>query len=259
MPRYPAKAPRSSSAPAGGVAAVDRALLLLTAFRAGDVSLSLAELAARASLVKSTALRLLASLAHFGLMRRLDDGRYALGSEVARLNAAYTASFSLEGVVMPALRKLVEETKESAAFHARQGDLRLCLYRVNSPQPVRDHVEVGHLLPLDRGAGGRVLMAFSGAKGAIYDRIRNEGVAALAGDRSPALAGISAPVFRPMGELVGAVTLSMPANRFRKSHVPKVKAAAAGITAALGGRPAGEASSSRAVPAATAARSRGCR
>jgi hypothetical protein len=41
-------------------------------------------------------------------------------------------------------------------------------------------------------------MAFSGARGALYDRVRAEGVAALVGDRSPELAGISAPVFRAM-------------------------------------------------------------
>jgi len=235
MPRYPASAPRKSSAGAGGVAAVDRALLLLTAFRAGDRSLSLTELAGRARLVKSTTLRLIASLAHFGLVQRLEDGRYALGPEVARLQTVYTASFPLETVVPPVLRALAAQTRESAAFHVRQGDKRLCLYRVDSPQPIRDHVRVGDLLPLDRGAGGRVLMAFSGSRGALYERVRKDGVAALVGDRSPELAGISAPVFQAGGEIAGAVTLTMPASRFRKSQVAPVKAAARAITIALGG------------------------
>src|SRR5262245_15110 len=125
MPRYPTQAPRRSSAEAGGVAAVDRALLLLGAFREGDRSLALGDLAARAHLVKSTALRLLASLAHFGLVQRLEDGRYALGPEVARLQSIYTASFSLEEAVLPALRRLAERTRESAVYHVRQGDRRL--------------------------------------------------------------------------------------------------------------------------------------
>ena len=142
MPRYPAAPPQKSSAEAGGVAAVDRALMLLAAFREGDRSLSLIELAGRTQRVKSTALRLLASLIHFGLVQRLDDGRYALGPEVARLQSIYTASFSLEAVVMPVLRGLVDRTRESAAFHVRQGELRLCLYRVDSPQPIRYHVQV---------------------------------------------------------------------------------------------------------------------
>ena len=235
MPRYPAQVPRKSSAEAGGVAAVDRALLLLTAFKTGDRSLGLVELAERAQLVKSTTLRLLASLTHFGLVQRLDDGRYALGPEVARLQSIYTTSFSLEAIVMPALRELVRQTRETAVYHVRQGDTRLVLYRVESPQQLRDHVQVGDLMPLDRGAGGRVISAWSGAKGALYDRIRKEGVVALVGDRSPDLAGIAAPVFRPQGELAGAVTLTMPAHRFKKSYVAPVRAAARTITQALGG------------------------
>jgi len=235
MPRYPVKEPQVSSAGSGGVAAVDRALLLLASFRTGDRSLSLAELAGRAGLVKSTTLRLLASLAHFGFVRKMDDGRYALGPEVARLQAVYTASFSLEGAVLPVLRDLVQRTRESAIYHVRQGDARLCLYRVDSPQPLRDHVQVGDLLPLDRGAGGRVLLAFSGARGAIYERIRHEKVAAIVGDRSKDLAGIAAPVFKAGGELAGAITLTMPAARYSERYIAHVRAAADRVTRALGG------------------------
>ena len=234
MPRYKTAPPRNSSADSGGVAAVDRALMLLAAFHEGDRSLSLIELAERTRLVKSTALRLLASLIHFGLVQRLEDGRYALGPEVARLQSIYTASFSLERIVMPVLRDLVQRTRESAVYHVRQGDMRLCLYRVDSPRPIRDHVQVGDLVPLNRGAGGRVLMAFSGARGAIYERIRKEGYAALVGDRSPELAGISAPVFKAQGELVAAVTLTMPANRFEKELIEPTRQAARAISAKLG-------------------------
>ena len=237
MPRYPTQAPLKSSAEAGGVAAVDRALLLLAAFRTGDTALPLADLAERAQLVKSTALRLLASLVHFRLVQRLPDGRYALGPEIARLQGVYTGSFSMEAVVVPALRDLVRETRETAVYHVRQGDTRLVLYRVESPQPVRDHVQVGDLMPLGRGAGGRVISAYSGAKGALYDQIRKDGFVALVGDRSPDLAGIAAPVFGATGDLAGAVTLTMPANRFRKSYAAAVKAAAREITSKLGGTP----------------------
>ena len=234
MPRYPTAPPNKSSADAGGVAAVDRALMVLAAFREGDRALSLPEIAQRTALVKSTALRLLASLIHFDLVQKLEDGRYALGPEVARLHSVYTATFSLEGVVMPVLRGLVERTKESAAFHVLQGDRRVVLHRVDSPQPIRYHVSVGEVMPIDRGAGGRVLTAFSGAKGAIYEKIRKDGVAALVGDRYPDLAGISAPVFKAGGELAGAVTLTMPASRFRKEQIEPVKRAARAVSEKLG-------------------------
>lgn len=234
MPRYPSRGPANASAE--GVAAVDRALMLLTSFRDGDRALGLPELVERTGLVKSTALRLLASLIHFGLVQRQEDGRYALGSEVARLQSVYTASFSLEAIVMPALRELVRVTRESAVYHVRQGDARLCLYRVASPQPIRDHAQVGDLFPLDRGAGGRVISAFSGGRSALHARIRREGYAALVGDRTPEVAGIAAPVFGAQGELAGAVTLTMPSTRFDETHVEPTIAAARRISTQLGFR-----------------------
>lgn len=101
----------------GGVAAVDRALSLLAAFRDGDDGLTLAQLSERTRLYKSTVLRLLASLEHGGWVLRLDDGRYAVGPAVARLNTVYARHFSLDSVVMPVLRTLVQATGESAAYH----------------------------------------------------------------------------------------------------------------------------------------------
>ena len=238
MPRYPSTAPERSSAESGGVTAVDRALSLLAAFREGDRSLSLPDLVERTGLVKSTVLRGLASLAHFALVQRLPDGRYGLGPEVARLQSIYTRSFSLEQVVLPVLEDLVARTRESAVYHVRQGDLRLVLYRVDSPEPIRDHVRPGDVMPLDRGAGGRVLMAFAGAEGSLYDRIRREGSVAVVGDRSPDLAGMAAPVFDAAGELAGAVTLTMPTSRFDNAHLAAVKDAARAISTRLGHYPA---------------------
>jgi len=219
----------------GGAAAVDRALTLLTLFGSTRAPMTLRELAELSRLYKSTVLRLLASLEHAGLVLHAADGRYVLGPTIARLNAAYMASFSLEAVVMPELRALVGRTTESAAYHIRQGDQRICLYRVDSTQPVRDHIRVGDVMPLDKGAGGRVLMAFAGAKGDLYDAIRRERVAVLAGDRVPELAGISAPVFDASGNLTGAVTLTMPAARLDPLQSADVLDAARRITEHLGG------------------------
>lgn len=218
----------------GGTAAVDRALSLLAALQPGEESIGLQELAERTRQHKSTVLRLLASLLHAQLMLRTDEGRYRLGPGVARLYAVYASSFSLERVVMPELRTLVARTGESAAFHVRQGDARLCLYRVDSPQPVRDHIRAGDLLPLDKGAGGHVLLAFAGAKGALYDQVRKEGVLALTGDRVPQLAGISAPCFDARQQLAGAVTLTMPVERLQPGQREYVVQAARAISSALG-------------------------
>lgn len=236
-PRSDPPAPALDTAP-GGAAAVDRALALLLAFAAGDSALALAELARRTGLHKSTALRLLASLAHAGLVERLPDARWRLGAELARLAAVRAGSSTLDASVRVALEALVAATGESASFHVIHGAQRLCLVRVDSPHVLRDHIRAGDLLPLDRGAGGRVLRAFSGARGTIAARIRRDGVVVLEGDRVEGLAGVSSPVFGAGGALVGAITLTMPAARLRRSHAPAVKAAAAELSRRLGGAPA---------------------
>jgi DNA-binding IclR family transcriptional regulator len=233
----------------GGVAAVDRALSLLAAFRAGEEPLSLAQLAQRTGLHKSTALRLLASLEHSLLIERSDRGHYSLGRGVQHLHQVFQSNSSLEQAVMPALRKLVERTGESAALHARWGGLdnpqRISLFRVDSPRPIRDHHLVGDILPMTGGTGARVLMAFdpelsthqSESLTKLLKLIRKRGFHAAIGDRDPEVAGISAPVFkRAAGEriLVGALVLTMPASRYDEKHIAVLVDAAREISSALG-------------------------
>jgi DNA-binding IclR family transcriptional regulator len=235
MPRYPSQAPRITSSKEGGVVAVDRALLLLTAFQEGERSVSLQQLTDRSGLVRSTVLRMLVSLQHFQLVRRLDDNRYVLGPAIPRLNRVFVSSFQLESVVPQALVALVDQTRESASFHVRQGNMRLQLYRVHSPQPLSESSQVGDVFPLTKGSGGRVMLAFAGVTGALYDRVRTERVLSLVGERVPEIAGISAPVFDGTNALVGVITITVPTIRYRPELVEQVKTAAMAVTAALGG------------------------
>jgi DNA-binding IclR family transcriptional regulator len=232
-PRLPALA--DEHAAEGGVATLDRALSILGAFSMNRPSPSLAEIAAHTRISKSTLLRMLASLQHAGLVLKQADGHYVLGAAVERLQRVRAVSVSVETVVMPVLRELAAATGESASYYVRQGDQRLCLLRVDSPRPVRDHLQVGALLPLNRGAAGRVLLAFSGAQGAVYAGIRRDGVAVLAGDRLAEIAGVAAPIFDANGGLAGALSLSMPVQRLLPSLADPVRRAAEKITRLLGG------------------------
>lgn len=237
----PKKSPHASvadeQAAPGGAAAVDRAISLLAAFRTGDKALSVSELAERTRLYKSTVLRLLASLAHGRLVQRTASGQWSLGPELSRLAAIYSASFSMEDVVLPEMRELVNRTQESVAFHVRQGQQRLVLFRVDSPQLLRDHVRAGDLLPLDRGAGGRILMAYAGEKGRLYDQARQDGYVMVSGDRIPGLVGISAPVWNSAQEVAGALTLTAPEQRVQPFFVDALRQSARRLTELLGGTP----------------------
>lgn len=218
-----------------GVASVDKALTILRLFRSDKPKWSLIEISEATGLYKSTALRMLASLENSLLVIKRSDGTYTLGPTIAALNTAYQHKQSLETVVMPVLEYLMKVTKESAAFHVRQGDKRLCLYRVDSNQALRDHIKVGDLLPIDKGAGGKVLMAFEGATGKTAAQIRKNMVLAVSGDRVKEISGISAPVFNSEG-LIGVITLTMPTYRFNPKQADLVKASAEKLTRLLGGK-----------------------
>ncbi len=247
MPKRPAvPALADQNAAEGGIATLDRALSLLHCFSAAQPVQTLAELAGRSRISKSTVLRMLASLAHAHMAQRLPDGRWTVGAEVERLHRVFAASFSLESVVMPALQALVDATQESAAYYVPHGTQRLCLYRVDSPRPVRDNQKPGDLLPLDRGAGGRILQAYGGrdgggvgghaGDGTLGAKIRREQVVVLVGDRVPELAGLAAPVFGADGTLAGAVTLTMPTERLDRGYALPVQMAGRAITERIGGR-----------------------
>jgi DNA-binding IclR family transcriptional regulator len=229
--------PRIAPSDHGGAATADRVLSLLAAFRAGDSDLTLAELASRTGLYKSTALRLLRSLEAAKLINVTEKGAFCLGGEILRLHAVFSAAGGMGAVVMPILRDLVVETKETAALHVRRGKHRVRLYVADSPQPLREHVVFGEELPLERGAGGLVLRAFSENGKGMLRTIRHQGYALSIGGRIPELSGIAAPVFEAGGELVGALTLTMPTQRWKASWRKLVVAKAAELTIALGGKP----------------------
>lgn len=227
-----------------GVAAVNRALSLLAAFSTERPALTLAQLAGHTGLYKSTILRLAESLEAFGYLARGPTGVFALGPAPLRLAALYRRDLHPAEVVMPVLRELAAATQESAALYVRAGTERLCAYRAGSPRAVSDTVRAGELLPLDKGAGGRVLLAFDAAqpaRGARHDEIRRAMFALTLGERSRETAAMACPVFGPDRRLEGALSLSGPIQRFSSSAVATMRtelfAAAGVLTIGLGGDP----------------------
>lgn len=222
-----------------GVAAVDRALAVLAAFREGDEELTLAEMAERTGMYKSTILRLCASLERHGYLHRLDGAGYRLGPTPMRLASLYQRSFRLADLVVPVLHDLVRRSGESASFYVREEAVRVCLHRVDSPRSIREHVREGDHLPLDKGAAGRVLLAFSGEEGEVYARIRRRYVTATFGERDRETAAVAAPVFRIGQELAGALSVSGPVYRFPPRTAARIAAlvlgAAGDLTVTLGG------------------------
>lgn len=206
---------------AGGVIAVTRALSLMEAFALGESTLSLAEMSRRAGIHKTTALRLARTLAMSQYMVQAEDGQWRLGPAAGWLGARYQAGFDVNRVVEPALHELVKLTGESASFYVREGEIRSCVARVEGPQSVRHNVRIGERLPLNRGAPGRVILAFSGAPGEPYESIRERGYHISLGEREAEVASVAAPVFGLNWRLLGSMCISGPSSRLTKTKLEK--------------------------------------
>jgi DNA-binding IclR family transcriptional regulator len=214
---------------------------VLAAFESSADGLTLKALATATDMYESTVLRLLGSLLNAGFVKRLPDGRYVVGPRVLPLAEMYRRTFRLSDYVLPRLRALSEATGECAGLYVREGHQRVCLHHVQPQRTVRSHVVEGAVFPLDRGAAGRVILAFDeGLPGAPYDAIRRKGYAITKKERDPESAALACPVFGPGMRLVGAVSLVIPFYRFSQkvaaSALPAVQAQAAALTADLGGR-----------------------
>lgn len=222
-----------------GVASVNRALTLLAAFSLDKPALSLAQLAAKTGLYKSTILRLASSLTAFGYLTRTGEGVFMLGPAPLQLANVYKRGMHPAEQVMPLLRLLVQDTGESASLYLRAGQMRLCAYRVPSPHALTDNVQEGDLLPLHQGAGGQVLLAFTDGKSMRHEAIRQRLVVVTRGERAADTAAVAVPVFTNAHYLYGALSLSGPVARFTPDAVTIMRRAlldaAQTLTLSLGG------------------------
>lgn len=199
---------------AKGVEAVDRALKILDCFGPDRQEISLAELAKLTEFYKSTILRLAVSLERFGYLVRGETGMFRLGPTTWRLGSCYRQSFDLAEILRPELQSLSESTNETASFYIREGDSRVCLYRVEPARAIRHSIEEGASMPLERGASGKVLLAYSGEEFEEAKRIRENGYAVSLGERDVEVAALSVPLISQTGKLVGALSVSGLITRF---------------------------------------------
>jgi DNA-binding IclR family transcriptional regulator len=212
---------RGTASAVKGVPSAERALAVLTAFRQGDGALSLADLAKRTGLVKSTIMRLAVSLQHYQLLARLPDGRYRLDAGILRLGVTYQQAFNLQDHVLPVLERLAAATGETATFYVRHGEERLCLFRVESSNPIRMRVQPGDIRPMDDSAISQVLRRYETQP--ANDRA-GDGVALYtSGVADPHTAALATPVFGADAALVGGLAIAGPATRLTPERAQALK------------------------------------
>jgi DNA-binding IclR family transcriptional regulator len=204
--------------PRSGVQTVDRAVGILDAVaRAAPCTLN--DLVRETGLARPTAHRLAVALEDHGLVVRDGDGRFRLGARLVGWGAAAGAALALVEPARAILQRLSADTGESAQLYVREGDQRVCVVTHERPTGLRDTVPLGAVMPLTRGSGGRVLLAWADDRdrfdvdSGLLANVRETGWAATVGEREPGVASVSAPV-RVGSHVVAALGVSGPAERF---------------------------------------------
>ncbi len=247
------------------VVALERGLTILQTLAGSDRPLGLQEVAARASIPKTTAFRLLATLEGRGFVERSGEGGYRLGLRAIQLGQVAGTGINLRRAAQPVLQRLhhlSEDTVNLAAWHARQ---IVYLDVIPSTRPLRFVEMPGSIAPVHATALGKTITAClpeaevtallreaGMPKFTPYTivtprrflqairRVRLRGYAIDRQEKDLGAGCIAAPVFDEHG-VVGAISLSAPASRMDARRVldlvPPLMEACADLSRQLGHRP----------------------
>lgn len=243
---------------------LERAVSILNCFTLEQPELGVREVSRMIGLSASTTGRIMSGLKEMGLLSQNPDTRiYALGAAVMAWAGVYTATLDVRSAALPAVDQLHRDTQETISLYILQGTERVCVERRESPHTVRLVTRIGRRLPLYAGSAGKVFLAFLSPErtreildnstltpftpNTIVDRslleaeleaVRRQGYALSTGEWQREASGIAAPIFNQSNEIVAALTISGPSQRFTdekmREYAGVVTSAAAEVSRNMG-------------------------
>lgn len=252
----------SDHAPGGAIEILQRTFDVLGAFCQGNAKhLSLAEVARRSGLPKSTAHRILSSLVDLGAVERQAQA-YRLGLRMFEIGEHVPRKRDLREAALPFMEDLYEVTHETVHLAVLDGTEVLYIERIQGHHKQRQLASrVGGRLPAHCTGVGKALLAFTPDSAAAV--VREANLRALTPytitsprlllqeltairqthisiDRDESAVGIHC-VATPIvvgGSAVAAMSVTGPADRISEDRVSTaVRTAGLGLQRALGARP----------------------
>lgn len=235
-----------------------KAQLLLGAFGAGATHLRLTELSQRSGVTKASAHRLARELVHWGLLDRTDDG-YQLGMRVFELGQRVPVSATLRAAARPVMADLFSATQAMVHLAVRSGHHVMFVEKVAGMHARAIATEVGLHFPMSCAASGKVLLAHAEDQEDILERMARDGMVRFtphstmsievlreqlahvldrrfAVERNEVTVGVksfSVPVLDPSGQVVAAISATMPTSRKDDDCVLSQTQQAAGTISSL--------------------------
>jgi IclR family acetate operon transcriptional repressor len=249
----------------GGVQSVDRALLIIETLAEDDEGYRLSDLAVRTGLSTSTAHRLLATLEkrRFVQFDRYQS-KWHVGAQSFTVGATFARRRNFTAQAMPYLRKLRDQSRETANLAVVDDESIIVLTRMESREIMRSLTKVGgRVAMVASGVGKAVLATYSDEDvNAIIRRqgmprlteksivrpgelfrelqeIRRRGYAVDDEEARMGLRCVAAVVYSDCSEPLAAISVSGMTSRVTDDRLPAlgrmVREVAAELTVALGG------------------------
>lgn len=249
----------------GGVQSVDRALLLIETLAEDDEGYRLTDLAIRTGLSPSTIHRLLTTLEKRRFVQfDREDSTWHVGAQSFAVGATFARRRNFVTQAMPFLRKLRDETRETANLAAVDEGAMVVLTRLESREIMRSVTKIGGRVPMVASGLGKALLSTYSEED-VFAIIRREGMPRLtsksivrAGELCKSLHDIrergysvddeeaqiglrcvSAVVYDDRSEPLAAISVSGKASRVPDDRLPVlgqfVRQVASELTTALGG------------------------
>jgi DNA-binding IclR family transcriptional regulator len=203
------------------VTAIEKSLIILSIFTMERSSLSLKEVCDEVGFNASTTYRILHTLSEYGYIIRTADKNYCIGTTPLSLSAIYQKTNQLTQI-SPIVDHIRDMSNETASFFIQQDNERICLYRAHSRDEIRHNIDVGTQLELNRGASGRVILAYGQRlqdKSGYFKNIRDKGYYLSVDEHNAALFAVAKPIMSESGHLIGALTISGPISRFNEERI----------------------------------------
>ncbi len=249
--------------PKNPIQVIERMMRLLDVLAEHPEPLGLKQIAQITALHPSTAHRILAAMATGRLVDRVEPGSYRLGMRLLELGTLVRSRISVREHALPLMRELHAQTGETVNLSVRQDDEIVYVERTSSGRSAMRIVHmIGARAPLHVTSSGKLFLLEEGF-GRLRDYAKRTGLAphtrnslstlptlerdlertqrqGWATDNEEAEIGVrcvAAAVRDDSGQLIGALSISTPADRMKPQWGPLVKEAAERISRAVGHRP----------------------
>ena len=141
------------------IQSVLKAIDIMDVFSIDEPRLTLGQISDRLSMPKSTTHNLLATLISRGLVEKVNDDLYALGTAIISLTQAVRVNAELRDRAAPLLRQLAEIAKESVYLTYFDGNYILYIYAIESSNRLMARTAVGERAHLHCTGNGKSILA----------------------------------------------------------------------------------------------------